>query len=546
MKALKYWTIILWVSCFQLTINFSNIVAIPLNESPSPDYFPDHIISLKNWTYNYSSLSLTPVEVYEYFKIPNATAKQVSLSKGLMAFHEHHLRLLPNSYESNMIFNLSFSVNIQSYLSVNNWIQTESCDNICSQSITIIAVMEKVILHAVKIFVDDSPLNQSDNMVINTSYIFEWKPTLTLNDKIVLNISFYTNATLFSTDESDCALGTNCYEKYFKYNITNLSIKYIVQPEKFEFTDPRLYNNIFSQQASPDGNLIISNNLVGSCNLLGYADALVLNKININSINNHQKQIKLFCGIFTTVVNHDLVKMMRDTWGYKCDGFLAFSTINDPFLPSISLPHIGGDDMFYIIENLRNYLQSDFIQEIIQHNEGLYLGRRLNHYLLNVSFHSGGSGYILDKIALTALSNNFQYCYPDLVDPREDLLVALCLYLAFPISVLATDTRDELLRQRFHTFPVGIEYLFQPSPLEKGSERDYYSMYDGNILSGDDCCSSDSIAFHYLSLDYMKNLYNYLYNCPLEVKHEYYTEKGMNYYDRVYVPKKLKKQLKFD
>jgi glycoprotein-N-acetylgalactosamine 3-beta-galactosyltransferase len=88
------------------------------------------------------------------------------------------------------------------------------------------------------------------------------------------------------------------------------------------------------------------------------------------------------------------VKATRNTWASKCTSFLAFSTETDPTIPSISLPHIGhesyrnmwhksraiwnyialhyvndydwflmgGDDMYYIMENLHEYLSSDELQ----------------------------------------------------------------------------------------------------------------------------------------------------------------------------------------
>ena len=118
---------------------------------------------------------------------------------------------------------------------------------------------------------------------------------------------------------------------------------------------------------------------------------------------------KIFCGIYTMESNHKTnVQATRETWGKKCDGFVAFSTIDDDIIPAIKILHrgeesynnmwqksrsiwkyihahyidqfdyflIGGDDMFYIIENLRHYLMSEEISTYSATHDGTFLGRR--------------------------------------------------------------------------------------------------------------------------------------------------------------------------
>ncbi len=93
---------------------------------------------------------------------------------------------------------------------------------------------------------------------------------------------------------------------------------------------------------------------------------------------------------------------MKDTWAKKCLSFLAFSTIDDPDIPSINIPHLGpesymnmwqktrsiwkyihnyyldefeyfllgGDDMYYIMENLYAFLLSQRLEEALHSNTG--------------------------------------------------------------------------------------------------------------------------------------------------------------------------------
>ena len=113
--------------------------------------------------------------------------------------------------------------------------------------------------------------------------------------------------------------------------------------------------------------------------------------------------LRIFCGIYTTQANHNTkVRATRNTWAKKCDGFIAFSTFEDTAIPSINIIHegpeaydnmwqksrsiwkyinthlkdkydfflLGGDDMFYIVENLRLYLGSEEITTLLKEGNG--------------------------------------------------------------------------------------------------------------------------------------------------------------------------------
>lgn len=54
---------------------------------------------------------------------------------------------------------------------------------------------------------------------------------------------------------------------------------------------------------------------------------------------------RILCMVYTMEQNHHTnIRVIRETWGPGCDGFLAFSTRDDPRLPAISLPHEGPEE----------------------------------------------------------------------------------------------------------------------------------------------------------------------------------------------------------
>eukprot|EP00597_Dinobryon_sp_UTEXLB2267_P003148 CAMPEP_0170074866 /NCGR_PEP_ID=MMETSP0019_2-20121128/12111_1 /TAXON_ID=98059 /ORGANISM="Dinobryon sp., Strain UTEXLB2267" /LENGTH=284 /DNA_ID=CAMNT_0010285479 /DNA_START=836 /DNA_END=1687 /DNA_ORIENTATION=- len=255
-----------------------------------------------------------------------------------------------------------------------------------------------------------------------------------------------------------------------------------------------------------------------------------------------------------------------------CTAFLAFSTETDLSLPSIYVPHLGeesynnmwqksrsiwkyiykfyrnefdwfllgGDDMYYIMENLYAYLESPEIIEERNKGQGVYLGRKLQYPSLYhpFPFNSGGSGYLLDQIALEKLATHLdtEACHPRIHQSQEDVLVALCLQ---SLSLEPFDTRDSFGRLRFHILSPGFSYRYRPSyhhnNLSSPSlDQDWYAVFDSLIQIGMNCCSIDSIAFHliYPDIHIMHDIHRFIYHCPSKKKEEYYQLKGKEYFDR--------------
>jgi hypothetical protein len=67
-----------------------------------------------------------------------------------------------------------------------------------------------------------------------------------------------------------------------------------------------------------------------------------------------RRQPKILCMVYTMEQNHHTsIRAIRETWGGGCDGFLAFSTKDDPRIPAISLQHDGPEEYSNMVRYLR-------------------------------------------------------------------------------------------------------------------------------------------------------------------------------------------------
>ena len=287
----------------------------------------------------------------------------------------------------------------------------------------------------------------------------------------------------------------------------------------------------------------------------------LLNRITVSSSatansGDTNKAVRIFCGIYTYDRNHKTnVRATRDTWAKRCDGFLAFSTLSDPSIPAINILHegpeeydnmwqksrsiwryvythlvdefdfflLGGDDMFYMVENLRKYLASEEITERREdaQTSGLFLGRRFFPPKQEV-FNSGGAGYVLDVKALRvlgkALVENSPKCWPHQKGFWEDVNVANCLRQMTaerkewgPFGqIMPYDTRDAKHRERFHPFTPGQHLEYK---LPRPGVKDWYQDYNPELKLGFECCSTESVSFHYVPHDLMRKMYAQVYYC---------------------------------
>ena len=271
-----------------------------------------------------------------------------------------------------------------------------------------------------------------------------------------------------------------------------------------------------------------------------------------------EKRDKIFCLVYTIEKFHDRIPNILQTWGPKCDGFMVGSTKTDPSIGAVNIPHegpeeynniwqkvrsmwsyiydnyyeeydwfhIGGDDLFLLVENLRYYLESEEIRTaanggifLPQGNETmqtpLLLGRRFAYQgdMDNI-FDSGGSGYTMNKAALKVLvTEGFPNYFPHLKTFSEDTMVAKLFKKVD--TILPYDTKDDAGGERYMPFNPGHHWSYR---LPENPKDDWYATYSIDIKEGPEHCSPQSVAFHYIKGPMMKRLYALAYGlCPEEL-----------------------------
>jgi len=203
-----------------------------------------------------------------------------------------------------------------------------------------------------------------------------------------------------------------------------------------------------------------------------------------------------------------------------------WSYVYDNYYEKYDWFHIGGDDLFLIVENLRLYLESEEIQTAA--NGGIYLpdgtekvqtplflGRRFAYQGdMNDIFNSGGSGYTMNKAALkTLVVKGFPEYFPHAHTFSEDTMVAR-IFRKF--GVFPYETKDENGGERYMPFLPGHHYGYR---MPKDKSEDWYAKYSINIKEGKDHCAARSVAFHYVKGEVMKRLFVLLYHlCPTDTE----------------------------
>ena len=210
----------------------------------------------------------------------------------------------------------------------------------------------------------------------------------------------------------------------------------------------------------------------------------VLRKVSIAALppDSSIPDVRLFCAVYSHQARARQIRAVASTWGKKCDGFMVGGDADDPALAMLNFRsrsnttetygtmwqkvramwrhihanhgssydffHIGGDDMFVVVENLKALLRG---QSFSSKGPGSgYLGQPIAYFgMRNISlglrqtyrtywqgpsdklrlYNGGGSGYTLSSAVLSKLIEhmNDAQCFPNAMQSPEDLFIGECL-----------------------------------------------------------------------------------------------------------------------
>jgi len=258
-----------------------------------------------------------------------------------------------------------------------------------------------------------------------------------------------------------------------------------------------------------------------------------------NSTNtNNKKKLKLFCGVYTHDGKRDSARIAALSYGWKCDGFLAFSTATIPSLGMVALLHRGeesyanmfqksrsilsyvamnylddydyfhlaGDDMHMIVENFRSLMLEYETEGYSGTKQGRMFGQHAKKGGGAIAF-SGGPGYTFDRIGLKKLFDYMPKCGSSLVTYAEDVKITTCVR---SLNLEWSDNRDKCTgQQRSHDQHPDIVYGLAPGPgplqYEKKQVLYWATLYHPTkkgqkvgLQVGFDAVSNHSVTFHRL------------------------------------------------
>ena len=204
---------------------------------------------------------------------------------------------------------------------------------------------------------------------------------------------------------------------------------------------------------------------------------------SVTTTHSNKQKHRILCGMYTHAGNYELARTAALTWGYKCDGFVAFTTkTTHPDLGMLHFQHAGpetygnmwqkirsiwayiyhhyyhndeydyfhlcGDDVLLMVENLRRFLELYEKSTSNKPDQLVFLGqwRPERNYPTVV----GGAGYTLNRVALRRLVQELlPICAVDVEKAAEDYIVSYCFR---KIGILPDDTRDPATgEQMYHS-----------------------------------------------------------------------------------------------
>jgi glycoprotein-N-acetylgalactosamine 3-beta-galactosyltransferase len=257
-----------------------------------------------------------------------------------------------------------------------------------------------------------------------------------------------------------------------------------------------------------------------SSNLLVTKSSVILNKLQFN------QQINLLCIILTSKKSiFERGPAIWDTWSQKCNKTMFSLNKNDlthnksdsklKFLNQINILNLPlnesydkmaekvlltykmmyeldkikfnwyllvDDDTFIYIDNLYKFIEST--DSKMPYTYGYNFKQ-----VVSTGYHSGGGGVLMPHESLKRIYESIIKNKCDFKEGYGDVALGHCSHIS---NVKIGNSTDSFGRERFHPLNVKDHY--------SGNYPGWiYSYAKNKVKSGFDCCSLDSISFHYVN-----------------------------------------------
>jgi glycoprotein-N-acetylgalactosamine 3-beta-galactosyltransferase len=145
------------------------------------------------------------------------------------------------------------------------------------------------------------------------------------------------------------------------------------------------------------------------------------------------------------------------------------------------------DDTFTFVDNMHRFTSKKSFKEPVTYGYNFKV-------IVPTGYHSGGGGVLFTHEAFKRIHANIKNGVCAEKSGYGDVALGFCAYKS---NVTMGDSLDKLGRERFHSLDYIAHY--------KGHIPDWLRDYSSNgVKTGVECCSDETITFHYTSVEQMK------------------------------------------